>query len=166
MIWLSLGLRATPAPLGAGSDRGHRLRGSVPGEGSRRGGSVHLLLLVALWRLRREFARATRDDQARSCAPGFGSGVSSRFSVAGVRRPRVVDRLDDALLILLFGFARSGDPWLWFKAMKEVAPPRAWRTGAPAGLRAGERRDSQPLFACGDETIFFSPAADFVHRAA
>ncbi|HEY3961487.1 MAG TPA: phosphatidylglycerol lysyltransferase domain-containing protein [Gaiellaceae bacterium] len=121
--------------------------------------TAHLLLLVALWRTRRHFV-----------APGDPATVKPLVQVAlalAVIVPVLAlhlsgdeawsPRVDDALLILVFGFAGRG-LWLWLRPLRDAAPCADDRERA-AELVQEHGRDSLSYFALRrDKNYFFSPS--------
>jgi lysyl-tRNA synthetase class 2 len=162
MIWLSLGLarrkrRAWELAviIVVASAAAHLAKGLDFEEAT-----VHLLLLVALWRTRREFAAPGDPATIRPIVQlGLASGVIVALLALQASGDHAwSDRLDDALLILLFGFAARA-LWLWFRPSQEMAPPCAedWARAAEVVQESG--RDSLCYFALRrDKSYFFSPS--------
>jgi len=122
--------------------------------------TAHLLLLVALWRSRREFVAP--GDPA-TIMPIVQVGIAISFIVTLLVLDEIgvhgwSSRVDTALILLLIAFAGRA-LWLWFRPSQEVAPPCAEDWARAAELVQEHGRDSLCYFALRrDKSYFFSPS--------
>jgi lysyl-tRNA synthetase class 2 len=121
--------------------------------------TAHLLLLVALWRTRRQFVAP--GDPA-TVMPLVQVGIALAVIIPVLSLDLTGDeawspRVDQALLILVFGFAARA-LWLWLRPLR-VVPPCADDRERAAELVQEHGRDSLSYFALRrDKSYFFSPS--------
>ena len=157
LIWLSLGLarrkhRAWQLAVLAviASAVAHLVKGLDFEEAT-----AHLLVLVALWRTRKQFV-APGDPATIMPVVQVAFGLAVFVAVLVFRDSS--PRLSDAILGLAVVFAARG-LWLWFRPSREVSPPCAEDWARAAELVNEHGRDSLSYFALRrDKSYFFSPS--------
>jgi len=118
---------------------------------------AHLLLLVALWRTRRQFV-APGDPATIMPVAQFALAIAALVVILVLNLTGDESRLSDALFGLTIAFAARA-LWLWFRPPREVAPPGAEDWARAAELVHDYGRDSLSYFALRrDKTYFFSPS--------